>query len=100
MKKKQRPDRIFSEQAVLERIQERAGYRYQSAQLAAYFGIPTARMTAVLSALVTAKRIRRVRSSCSPTMYYLPSAEELKAESRMPTGFLSPVVVIKVESES
>lgn len=75
--------RIFSEAAVVARIQDRAGFRYQSAQLAAYFGIPTARMTEVLTKLCALQQIRVVRCGGNPTMYYLPTAEQLEAEDRL-----------------
>ncbi len=74
--------RPFSEAEVVARIQERAGFRYQSAQLAAYFNVPTARMTEVLMLVVAKELVRRVRSPGSPTMYYLPSVQELEAEAR------------------
>lgn len=73
----------FSEATVLARIQERAGFRYQSAQLATYFGIPTARMTMVLTKLYTNKQIRRVRCACNPTLFYLPTEQELETEARL-----------------
>lgn len=73
----------FNEAAVLARIQERAGIRYQAAQLATYFGIPTARMTVVLTKLHATHQIRRVRCSGNPTMYYLPTEKELEAEARL-----------------
>lgn len=75
--------REFNEASVLARIQERAGFRYQSAQLATYFGVPTAIMSVVLSRLATANKIRRVRCSCNPTMYYLPSEQEIETEKRL-----------------
>lgn len=93
--------REFSEAAVLARIQERAGFRYQSAQLAAYFGVPTARMTQVLIKLYATNQIRRMKCSCNPTMYYLPTEKELETEARLEakiketptwTGILCPVV--------
>lgn len=73
----------FNEAAVLVRIQERAGFRYQSSQLANYFGISTARMTVVLTKLHATRQIRRVRCSGNPTMYYLPTEKELEAELRL-----------------
>jgi hypothetical protein len=91
--------REFTEQAVVARIQSRAGIRYQSAQLAAYFGVPTARMTEVLTKLCALKRIRVVRSSCSPTLYYLPTEYELQVEARVAATYhQSPVTIIKGES--
>jgi hypothetical protein len=75
----------FSEEAVLARIQARAGFRYQSAQLATYFGVPTARMTVVLTKLHATKQIRRVRCPGNPTMYYLPAEKELETEARFET---------------
>jgi DNA-binding MarR family transcriptional regulator len=75
--------REFSDAAVLARLQERAGYRYQSAQLANYFGVPTAHMSQVLTKLYATNQIRRIKCPCNPTMYYLPTAKELEAEARL-----------------
>lgn len=94
-----KPDKVFSEIAVVQRIQSRAGTRYQSAQLAKYFGVPTARMTEVLVKLVAAQKVRRVRCGGCPTMYYLPTASELQAEARLKEMASSPVVIIRVETE-
>lgn len=87
--------REFSETAVIARIQSRAGYRLQSSQLAAYFGISTARMTEVLAKLTATKKIRRVRCGGNPTMYYIPTEQELAAEAKLVT-VAPPVVIIKV----
>lgn len=95
-----KPEKIFSELAVVARIQSKAGTRYQSAQLAKYFGVPTARMTEVLVKLVAANKVRRVRCGGCPTMYYLPTEAQLKAEAKMKVSGPSPVVVIRVESEN
>ncbi|MBF8177823.1 hypothetical protein [Herminiimonas contaminans] len=75
--------RHFSEEAVMTRLKERVGFQYQSAQLAAYFGIPTARMTEVLIKLVGLKLIRRVRCGGNPTMYYVPTSAQLAAEAAL-----------------
>lgn len=91
--------RIFTEQAVIERIQSRAGIRYQSAQLATYFGVPTARMTEVLVKLVALNQVRRVRCGGSPTMYYLPSEAEKQAEARLAAKAAEPLRLVEVESE-
>lgn len=92
-------ERVFSEQAVIDRIKSKCGTRYQSAQLAAYFGIPTARMTVVLSTLVSAQKVRRVRCGGNPTMYYLPSEAELQAEARAKESRPAPVVITRPEME-
>tara|TARA_R110001599_G_scaffold171353_1_gene362421 strand:+ start:438679 stop:438948 length:270 start_codon:yes stop_codon:yes gene_type:complete len=75
--------RHFSEDAVIARLKDRGGFRYQSAQLAAYFGIPTARMTEVLTKMVALKQVRRVRCGGNPTMYYVATEEQLKAEAAL-----------------
>lgn len=98
-----RPDkqavRVFCQESVLTRIRDRAGIRYQSAQLAAYFGVPTARMTEILKLLVAAQQVRVVRCGGNPTMYYLPSESEKQAEARLMARAREPLNVVKVESE-
>lgn len=91
--------RVFCQEAVLTRIQDRAGTRYQSAQLAAYFGVPTARMTEILKLLVAARQVRVVRCGGSPTMYYLPSEAEKQAEARLMERAREPLSPVKVESD-
>lgn len=76
-------NREFSEVAIVARLKERSGFQYQSAQLAAYFKIPTARMSEVLLKLVAEKQIRRVRCGGNPTVYYIPSAQQLAAEAAL-----------------
>lgn len=95
MNKKKAIKREFSEQAVTLRMHERKGTRYQSAQLANYFGIPTARMTEVLRMMAAKKKIRCVRTGGNPTMYYVPTQQQLEAEAKLPVT-VSTVVIIKM----
>jgi hypothetical protein len=71
--------RVFDEDSVVARIRERAGYRYQSSTLAQYFGVKTAEMTVMLHALHQAGMIRAILGG-SHSVFYLPSAEELRLE--------------------
>lgn len=82
------PHRECTDETVIARMTDRAGTHYQSAQLATYFGIPTARMTEILMKLHALKLIRCVRRGGNPTMYYVPSADELAREAlRYPRRF-------------
>lgn len=91
------PIRVCTEQTILARLTERAGTRYQSAQLAAYFGIPTAAMTPILKRLAAAQQIRIVRCGGNPTMYYIPSAKQLEAEARLPKLTSITAVIVPTE---
>lgn len=75
--------RQFNEQSVKDRMESRAGIQYQSSQLANYFGVATPLMTLVLSKLTADKVIRRVRCSGNPTMYYVPTVEQLDKEAAL-----------------
>lgn len=90
--------RPFTDATVIARIQARTGFRYQSAQLAAYFSVPTARMTEMLNRLTALKQVRRVRCAGNPTMYYVPSVAELQAEARLAAIRTAPVTIIRAES--
>lgn len=75
--------RECTEITVLARIQERAGIRYQSSQLATYFGTRYAEMTKILVKLTEDGKVRRVFNGGNPTVYYIPSQREIEAEQKM-----------------
>lgn len=89
-----KPNRECNESLVLARLKSKAGKQFQSNQLANYFGIPTARMTDMLITLTVAKQIRRVRCGGNPTVYYIPTEEQIAAESRI--GHIAAPIVISV----
>jgi hypothetical protein len=56
-------------------------------------------MTEVLTRLVALKKIRVVRCGGNPTMYYIPTAEQLDAEARLQAKAAEPICLVKAESE-
>jgi hypothetical protein len=74
--------REFNAPSVAARLQARAGIRYYSSTLAIFFGVETAEMTKVLHQLHKEGKIRAVIGG-SHTVFYLPSAEELRKEQAM-----------------
>lgn len=75
--------RECTEITVLARITERAGIRFQSSQLATYYGVKYADMTKILVKLTEDGKVRRVFNGGNPTVYYIPSQSELNAERQM-----------------
>lgn len=72
--------RDCNQATILARMTEMAGTQYQTAQLARYFGVNWMVVRACLDVLKDEGRIRKVKSGGSPTVWYVPSAQELARE--------------------
>ena len=78
--KKYHKPKEFSEDAVVQRIEQGRGLRHQVSFLAKYFSVSCDEMRAMLLRLADKQRIRKTWD-CGRIVYYLPSEEEqVKAE--------------------
>lgn len=69
--------REATDQAVIDRLKEKAGHQYQIATLAAYFNETYALMHAQLQRLADAEQIRMTHN-VGHKLFYWPSAEQLQ----------------------